>query len=67
MHRANPLKGKLVSELLKICIAAPIVISHMKKYDAFNNLIERKISTFIDIKVLPRVKTNDVCKCVEKE
>ena len=33
-----------------------------KNCDAFNNLIERKIWFFIDIKVLTRVEINGVCK-----
>ena len=37
-----------------------------EKYDAFNNLIERKIWSFIDMKVLTRVETNDVCKNMKR-
>ena len=42
--------------------AVTSIVEITKKYDAFNSLIERKICSFIDMRVPTRVETNDVCK-----
>ena len=48
----------MYSQILRASIVEKRWNKYGKDCDAFNNLIERKIWFFIDIKVLTRVETN---------